>query len=707
MIQMVLNGLGDMELRPLPAMAPGPGEVLVDVLACAICRTDAKMWEQGHRDLVFPRVLGHEMIVRDQQGNRFIVWPGANCGTCNYCRSGKENLCDDMKITGFHHDGGFAHRAVLPKASLIPVPDTLNPHVACFAEPVGCVVNAFEKLAITPGRRILIFGGGTMGLITAIYAKSLGLAPFILEKNAAKIKRISPILETEALACGNDTHDSLFDIVINACPDYIALCQAVSKVNKGGQISFFSGISKNETVETNLLNLLHYKEVVISGAYGMRKSDMAQAIPFLMAHSDVLTRLIEDVVSPAQALTLLPQVLKGQSLKYILDFTGKRTGIETAPKATVEPASDPADTTAGILSKSPLISTTLNAVTPPAGQEPEAQAKMDNKTKPLGALGKLEALGIQMAVIQNTLNPSIKRKAMLVFAGDHGVTEEGVSAFPKEVTGQMVDNFLSGGAAINVLCRCHGIEMKVVDMGVDKEFFPHPDLIRSKVAKGTRNMALEPAMSKSQAVAALENGVNAFLSLCKIEPLHPAPQILGLGEMGIGNTTSASAIISAVTGISPVKSAGRGTGVDNKGLSHKAKVIERILNFHAPSPEDGFEILRTVGGFELAGIAGAAIAAASHGCAVVLDGVISTAAGLIAYLICPDIQGYLISGHKSVESAQAAALAYMGLEPIVDLKMRLGEGTGAALTINLVESACCIMTDMASFEDAKISKSPS
>jgi len=215
-------------------------------------------------------------------------------------------------------------------------------------------------------------------------------------------------------------------------------------------------------------------------------------------------------------------------------------------------------------------------------------------------------------------------------------------------------------------------------------------------------MALEPAMSHAQTVLALENGIKAFFSINEKKSI----QILGLGEMGIGNTTSAAAIICAVTGITPAMATGRGTGVDNKGLSHKTQVIERVLNFHRPHPDNGFEILRTLGGFELAGIAGAALAAASTGCAVVLDGVISTAAGLIAYMLCPDIRGYLISGHRSVEKAQAAALSHMALEPVMDLGMRLGEGTGAALAIDLAETACRIMTDMASFDEAKISRSP-
>jgi len=705
MIRMVLRGIRRLETEPVPETAPDTADdrVQVDVLACAVCRTDAKMWDQGHRDLVFPRVLGHEMVVRDAYGRKFIVWPGKSCGACPYCRAGRENLCEDMKITGFHTDGGFSHRALLPAGSLIPMPDGLDLYTACFAEPVGCVINAFEKMPLAPGKRLLIFGGGTMGLITAIYARHAGLDPLIMEKDAAKIRKISPILEELGLTCVKETQDSRFDLVMNACPDHTAFCQAVTKVDKGGHISFFSGITKNETVETNLLNLVHYREASVSGAYGMKKADMEKAVPFLVSHTRELGLLIEAVVPPEQAPDLLPRVLNGQHLKYILDFTGKEKGkparAETRQPEPVRPAGSDPET---LFSEYPGILAVLRGIPPlPLDIEAEARARMDDKTKPLGALGKLEPLAVRISRIQGSLNPVIDGRALIVFAGDHGVTEEGVSAFPAEVTGQMVENFLNGGAAINVLCRHHGIRMQVVDMGVKKEFLPHPLLIRSKVARGTRNMALEPAMTRAQAVRALEAGIDAFLSLHDNTPV----QIVGLGEMGIGNTTSASAIISAVTGLEPGRTTGRGTGVDDQGLSHKTEVIARVLNFHRPDPADGMEILAAVGGFEIAGIAGAALAAASRGCAVVLDGVISTAAGLIAFLLNPAVGDYFIAGHKSVETAHTAALEHMGLEPVVDLSMRLGEGTGAALAIDLADTACKLMCEMASFDEAKISRS--
>ena len=343
-----------------------------------------------------------------------------------------------------------------------------------------------------------------------------------------------------------------------------------------------------------------------------------------------------------------------------------------------------------ILSKIEPVSKKLNA---------PAQHKIDHKTKPLGSLGKFEALGVQAAQIQDNLNPVIARKQMLVFGADHGITEEGISAFPSEVTHQMLENFFEGGAAINVLCRAYGIDFKVIDMGVKGEFADHPLLISRKTAEGTRNFSRESAMSAEEATKSVETGMAVFLDENQKERID----ILGLGEIGIGNTTSATAIICAVTAVSAQEATGRGTGLDDNGVRHKAEVIERALAFHQLSGKDGMEILSKIGGFELAGIVGAVLAAASEKTIVVLDGIISTAAGLIAYLINPDIKDYLISGHQSVEVAQKSALKAMGLDPIIDLELRLGEGTGAAVTINLVETACKIMREMASFDEAGVS----
>lgn len=336
-----------------------------------------------------------------------------------------------------------------------------------------------------------------------------------------------------------------------------------------------------------------------------------------------------------------------------------------------------------------------------AALRPVAQQKIDGKTKPLGALGRLEALAVQMSLIQNKLNPDVERKSMLVFAADHGIASEGVSAFPAEVTGQMVGNFLAGGAAINVLCRHHDIDIRVVDIGVNADFKAHPDLIRKKIRKGTRNFAVESAMTAGEVLAAVEAGMAVFLR----EFEHCPIGIVGLGEMGIANTTSATAVICAITGVSPGEATGRGTGIDDQALKHKAALIEKALDLHQPDPVNGLEILQKVGGYEIAGIAGAVLAAASKRTAVVLDGLISTAGGLAAYQICPAIGDYLISGHRSVEVAQRSALEHLNIEPVVDLGMRLGEGTGAALAIGTVDAACRIMREMASFEEAGVSNS--
>lgn len=698
-MKMMLRHLGKLEPYPdeIEDIPIKKGFVKTSVLACAVCRTDAKMWEQGHRDLVLPRVLGHEMVVTDDGGNRCIVWPGKSCDICRFCKTGRENLCEDMKITGFHTDGGFANTAILPENSLIPIPESLDTHIACFAEPVGCVINAFEKLTYKPKDRVLIYGSGTMGLITALYAKFSGLTPFLIEKNETKIKHIHPFTESNQIHCAKDTHESEFKLVINTCADYIAFCNGITKVCKGGQISFFSGISKNEHIETNLINLLHYKETQVTGVYGMTRAHMQKAVPFMQANAAQLKLLIEAIVSPLQAPELMPKVLSGNYLKYILDFS--------IPSNDAIPKAKSQKIRSGIciddLGPDLLCRKTIEAVDPlPDTLLADATAKIDDKTKPLGALGRLEALAIQMSCIQNTLNPGIHQKNLFVFAGDHGVTEEGVSAYPSEVTAQMVENFLNEGAAINVLCRHHGIEMKVVDMGVDYEFKPHKNLISKKIAKGTCNFAIENAMTHTEMVSAIESGMTTFFNTFEGHSVD----IVGLGEMGIGNTTSAAAIISTITGITPAQAAGRGTGVDDKGLEHKIEVIERALAFHSINPNSGFDILQKIGGFEIAGITGAVLAAASKKCAIVLDGVISTAAGLVAYVICPDIQGYLISGHKSVEVSQKAALSHMGLKPLIDFDMRLGEGTGAALAIDMADAACKIMCEMASFDEAKVAR---
>jgi nicotinate-nucleotide--dimethylbenzimidazole phosphoribosyltransferase len=225
-----------------------------------------------------------------------------------------------MQITGFHTDGGFAEKALLPRTSLIPVPGSLSSPIACFAEPVGCVINALEKLPSPPGGRILIYGGGAMGLISGLYARHLGLIPLIIEKNETKIRKIEPFLRAADIPCVENTHESEFDGVINACADYTAFSQGISKIGKGGHLIFFSGISRNEQIDSSLLNLIHYKEAVVAGSYGLTRAHMHKAVPFMKTRAAMLELLIEEILDPENAPALMAKVLSGNYLKYILDF---------------------------------------------------------------------------------------------------------------------------------------------------------------------------------------------------------------------------------------------------------------------------------------------------------------------------------------------------------------------------------------------------
>jgi len=698
-MKLVLSGLKTIAVQSSEDRPASEGMTRLKVRYCGICRTDAKMWHEGHRDLVFPRVLGHEVLAEDDQGQSHVVWPGRACGVCEYCTGGRENLCESMQIMGFHFDGGFSDRLLAPTRSLIQVPRSLATPRACFAEPVGCVVNALDKLGLQADERILIYGGGTVGLIAALTAQAKGARPLVIEKNAEKIAKASDFRQATGIDIRRETTHSEFDAVVNACPDEIAFCQGVAKLAKAGRLAFFSGITKNRHVETNLLNLIHYKEASVFGAYGLTRADMQQGLDLIAAHPAVFDGLIEALVPPHRAPAMFPDVLSGQGFKTVLDVAGGAPDGRRGGRAPKKKAGPRERVPKVPLSEGRLFDRICGAIAAADTKLlPAARHKIDNKTKPLGALGRLEDLAVQMSLIQQTLAPRGDHKTLFVFAADHGVTEEGVSAYPAEVTAQMVANFLNGGAAINVLCRHHGIDMHIVDMGVAADLPAHPDLIDRKIRKGTRNFALEPAMTRREAIRALEAGMDCFLDAHAHKPIH----LLGLGEMGIGNTTAASAIVCAVTGIAPERATGRGTGIDDAGMRHKIEVIRKVLDFHRPAAADGLDILCKVGGFEIAGIAGAALAAASMGVAVILDGVISTAAGLIAYLIQPQIRDYLISGHRSVEAAQAAALEKMGRVPLIDLDLRLGEGTGAALAMDMVDAACRVMREMASFDEAGV-----
>lgn len=326
-----------------------------------------------------------------------------------------------------------------------------------------------------------------------------------------------------------------------------------------------------------------------------------------------------------------------------------------------------------------------------------ARARQRELTKPEGSLGRLEDLAVQIAGVRGQARPRIARPAVVVMAGDHGVARRGVSAYPPEVTPQMVANFLHGGAAISVLARQVGARVVVVDMGVAGELPEHPDLLRRKVAPGTADLAEQPAMTRGQARLAVEHGIAVAL-----EQIGLGVDLIGTGDMGIGNTTPSSAIVAALSGRAPAEVTGRGTGLDDAGLARKIAVVERALALHRPDPADGLDVLAKVGGFEIGGLAGVILGAAAQRVPVVVDGFISGAAALIALRLAPAVQPYLIAAHRSVERGHRAALELLGAAPLLDLDMRLGEGSGAALAIGLCQAACRLLDEMATFAEAQV-----
>ncbi len=328
-----------------------------------------------------------------------------------------------------------------------------------------------------------------------------------------------------------------------------------------------------------------------------------------------------------------------------------------------------------------------------------AQTRQDNLTKPQGSMGILEDISIRLAGIQGRTIPKIERKAIITMAGDHGVVAENIGNWPQEVTAQMVLNFLRGGAGINVISRQIGARVIVVDMGVATRFEVDPRLVSIKIAPGTRNMANGPAMTQEQAIRAVEAGIEIIDA-----EVEKGLDIVGTGDMGIGNTTPSAAICAIMTGRKVSEVTGRGTGLSDPQLKHKIAVIEKAISVNKPDAEKPLEVLSKVGGFEIAGLAGVMIGAAASRVAVVVDGFISGAAALIATAIAPGCKDYLFAGHLSTEPGHRFMLEHLGLKPLVNLEMRLGEGTGAALGISIVEAAARILSEMATFSEAGVSE---
>ena len=327
-----------------------------------------------------------------------------------------------------------------------------------------------------------------------------------------------------------------------------------------------------------------------------------------------------------------------------------------------------------------------------------ARLRQNRLTKPPGSLGRLEALSMQLAGIFGTERPKPRGKVIIVAAADHGVVAQGVTSYPQEVTAQMVLNFLAGGAAISVLARNAGVELVIVDAGVANPLPDHPDLHVLGIGRGTADISLGPAMTREQAEAC----VNAGVRLAQ-EAAENGADLIGTGDMGIGNTTASSAIVAALTGRPPSETTGRGTGRNDSELAHKTAVVQRALEVNRPDPGDGLDVLAKVGGFEIGVLAGVVLGGALERRAVVLDGFISGAAALIAHSLCPNVSDYLIASHLSAERGHHAVLSHLGLHPLLDLELRLGEGTGAVLAMSLTEAAATCLSEMATFEEAGVS----
>lgn len=326
-----------------------------------------------------------------------------------------------------------------------------------------------------------------------------------------------------------------------------------------------------------------------------------------------------------------------------------------------------------------------------------ARARMDILTKPQGSLGRMEDLAIQLAGINGDFFPVGSRKRVVVMAADHGVTEEGISAYPSEVTAQMVANFTGGGAAINVFGRQGEVEVEVVDVGV-KVDSNLPGVKRVRVKAGSDNFRRRPAMSRLEALEALMAGID-----CAQEAAEDGVKVLATGEMGIGNTTASSAVMAALSGYEASLVVGRGTGLDDEKLLHKQQVVSEALDMHKPDPADPIGVLSLVGGLEISALAGLIIGAASRRIPVVIDGFISSTAALAAVKMCPAAWNYLVPSHLSAESGHALLMDYLNLQPYIQMGMRLGEGTGAVLAMHLVEASARITLEMATFEDARVS----
>ena len=349
-----------------------------------------------------------------------------------------------------------------------------------------------------------------------------------------------------------------------------------------------------------------------------------------------------------------------------------------------------------------LLESTLENIAPQDNaSRAKAKARLDMLTMPHWALGRLMDLSVELAGMTGSMKPPVKRKAIVTMAADHGVAAEGVSKYPQEVTVQMVHNFVARGAGINALARLSGAKVIVVDMGVAGDLSAQAkagEIISMPVAPGSGDIARGPAMTREQAVQAVESGIEIAGMLAE------STDVFGTGDMGIANTTPSTAVVAAVTGASVAEVTGRGTGIDDQQLAHKISVIEKALDINKPDATDALDILAKVGGFEIGGIAGLILGAAAARKPVLVDGFISTAGALIAHLLSRTSAHFMIAAHRSVEQGHRVMQEHLGKQPLLDLDLRLGEGTGGALAMNLIDAAVAILTEVATFEEAHVSE---
>ena len=347
-----------------------------------------------------------------------------------------------------------------------------------------------------------------------------------------------------------------------------------------------------------------------------------------------------------------------------------------------------------------LLSETIQAISPTLNDDAwqAAKERLANQAKPAGSLGIMEDISARLAAIKGTIDVRLTNKQIVTCAGDHGVVEEGVSLFPAEVTPQMVYNFAAGGASVNVIANHAGATVKAADIGVNHDFEPDLPIFHKKVRPGTANFTKEPAMTRDEAIQSIEAGIEIVNEMDAESPID----LIGTGDMGIGNTTPSSAIIAAFSGFPVEKLTGRGTGIDDAALANKMEVIQKGLDLHKPDPGDAIDVLSKVGGLEIGALAGLVIGAAAKKIPVICDGLISTAGALIACELAPLAKNYLFASHKSVEVGHVYMHQRLDLEPLIDLKFRLGEGTGAAVCMEILDLSTRILADIKTFEEVGI-----